>query len=169
MTPQVFVSRPSMLTRPQERQVASFGSTLESWTLQMTVLPIRSLNEPPWDNLRAALDVADGAVVLGMRQLRVDTGCWRAGTVEAAPARKWWPTPWNQLEAGMAIRAEVPTLILREEGVAGGVFDPHVWAGNVYGADFDDFPDHLSVRRWVDAVLKRSMVRSSNPGLRDRR
>jgi hypothetical protein len=158
-----------MLTQSQERQVASFESTLESWTLQTTGPPIRSSNEPPWNRLRAALDAADGVAVLGMRQLRVDTGCWRAGTVEAAPARKWWPTPWNQLEAGMAIMAGVPTLILCQEGVAGGVFDPHMWADNVYGADFNDFPDHLSVRRWTVAVTKQSIVRSGNPGLRDSR
>jgi hypothetical protein len=115
------------------------------------------------------MDMAEGAVVLGMRQLRVDTGVWRAGTVEAAPARKWWPTPWNQLEAGMAITAGIPTLILREEGVTGGVFDQHMWTGNVYGADFDDLPDHLSVRRWVDAVLARTVGHSTNSRLRDNR
>ncbi|MGH7208202.1 MAG: hypothetical protein ACREIL_02335, partial [Nitrospiraceae bacterium] len=33
------------------------------------------------------------------------------------------PTPWNQLEAGVLFAIGVPLLVLREEGIAGGIFD----------------------------------------------
>ena len=52
---------------------------------------------------------------------------WKAGTKEekvvsrAAPVS--FPTPWNQLEAGILFGLKLPLLIFRESEVYGGVFD----------------------------------------------
>ena len=75
------------------------------------------------DHLRAvrvAIRQCDGMVVFGFRQLQIDAGVWRPATPDEAPVRGWWSTPRTQIEAGMAIMSEKPTLVLGERGVTEG-------------------------------------------------
>jgi hypothetical protein len=37
-----------------------------------------------------------------------------------------FPTPWNQLEAGILFGLGLPLLIIRESGISGGIFDAGV-------------------------------------------
>jgi hypothetical protein len=65
-----------------------------------------------------------GALALGLRQLHVETGEAKAGSpVAKTVADLYLSTPWNQIEAGIAVALERPLLIAREKGVEGGVFD----------------------------------------------
>jgi len=34
-----------------------------------------------------------------------------------------FPTPWNQLEAGILFSLRLPLMVFREQGVFGGIFD----------------------------------------------
>ncbi len=65
-----------------------------------------------------------GAIVLGLRQSRVVEGVEKEQTAQESPMENiFLPTPWNQIEAGMAFMLDLPTLLIREDGVQGGVFD----------------------------------------------
>ena len=35
-----------------------------------------------------------------------------------------FPTPWNQLEAGILFGLSLPLLVFRESNISGGIFDP---------------------------------------------
>ena len=41
----------------------------------------------------------------------------------ALPVDKSYPTPWNNLEAGILYSLNLPLMILREPAISGGVFD----------------------------------------------
>jgi hypothetical protein len=65
-----------------------------------------------------------GGVVFGYSQLTVREGVWRGGTPEEKQIRDvGLSTPWNNVEAGMAVIQGLPLLILSQKGVDGGIFD----------------------------------------------
>ena len=59
-----------------------------------------------------------------MIQVRINKGVEKEGTVkERKISNKVLPTPWNHIESGMALMAGLPTLIICENGIDGGIFD----------------------------------------------
>jgi hypothetical protein len=121
----VFVSKPNALDPRQ----AAFWRRL-STILAERGLAARTLGETDYPNsapieaVRRLLNECDGAIVLGLSQLEVEKGLLKRGTTsETDAAQTKWPTAWNQIEAAMAYILGLPMLIIREVGVAGGVFD----------------------------------------------
>jgi hypothetical protein len=65
----------------------------------------------------------NGAVILGLQQMHVKKGTSRTGsTTEEAVCKQSYPTPWNQIEAGMAFAFQIPVLLIREGDIKSGVF-----------------------------------------------
>lgn len=80
--------------------------------------------------LREVLVIAKhcaGGLILGFEQFHATNGTWKRGTKEErqVPSKGsvLFPTPWNQLEAGILFGLELPVLIFREDGISGGVLD----------------------------------------------
>jgi hypothetical protein len=125
----VFVSAPTVLNAPQE---ASRRLILRE--LEYSGLDWRALGRSDYPTelpLREVLTIARhcaGGVILGFSQFRAKTGVWKPGTPEkkAIAAPVYFPTPWNQLEAGILFSLGLPLLVFRERSISGGVFDPGV-------------------------------------------
>jgi hypothetical protein len=65
-----------------------------------------------------------GGIILGFEQFSAPTGEFWAGSTNAITATDVsFPTPWNQLEAGILFSAGLPMMIFREPNIRGGVFD----------------------------------------------
>jgi len=94
---------------------------------------------------------ADGTLVLGLRQLIVNSGVWRPDTPEEIELSAAWTSPWMQIEAGMAIVSGIPVLVAPEAGVCEGVFARENWIGNVFGTSADEV-DSAEVDAWASAV-----------------
>jgi hypothetical protein len=154
--PRVFVSSPTVLTRAQDATQRRVLREVERSGLAALYLDRTGYSVAPWRQLTQTIGKADGALVLGFRQMHVETGAWRPGTVEEGPAAGWYSTSWNQLEAGLVVMAGLPVLVLPEEGVRDGVFVPNLWDDNVYGVTMGTSgPPTLSqdmFRDWVHAV-----------------
>lgn len=70
-----------------------------------------------------------GGVILGFEQFRATAGTWKPGIPKAQrklAEPESFPTPWNQLEAGILFGLRLPLLIFKEATIGGGVFDPGV-------------------------------------------
>lgn len=111
----------------------------------------------PWAALLQAVRTSHGALVLGFRQLRVNDGEWRPGTPETRDLDGWSATPWNHVEAGLAISADIPVLVVPEDGVAEGIFAAEAWTGGVRAAPIDLWSSggpaaHPPARAWARAV-----------------
>ena len=66
-----------------------------------------------------------GMVVLGLGELEIALGTWRAGTSdERAVQGATWSSPWAQIEAGIAIGLDLPVLLLAAPPLDTGVFAP---------------------------------------------
>lgn len=125
----VFVSCPTALSPAQE---ASRGVLMDQ--LQGLNLEPRALGRsdyPAEFPLREVLVIARhcaGGLILGFEQFRAAGGVWKPGIrgkERVAPPSETisFPTPWNQLEAGILFGLGLPLLIFREECITGGVFD----------------------------------------------
>ena len=154
MTPQVFVSRPAALSRGQAASCQNWLRALMALGFEPITLDRAEYDPVPWPQLRQTIGTANGALILGFRQLKVTEGEWRSQTDEAVPPAQWWTTPWNEIEAGMAIMASIPVLVAAEEGVGEGSFSSNVWGDDVYGVrlNADLEPTPASVAAWAERV-----------------
>lgn len=126
MTPQnVFLSRPTSVDRHQHFFCRRVVIALEEQELQPRTLGVTDYpSKAPLGEVLRLMTNCDGAIVLGLRQLRVETGLAKEQTDHEADVRDLLlPTAWNQIEAGMAVALALPLLIIREKGVSSGVFD----------------------------------------------
>lgn len=122
----VFVSRPTTLSPSQESSYQLVCTELKRCGLEERRLG--KSDYPTEFPLREILVLArhcSGAVILGFEQLQVITGTWKRGTIDARPVSGSTSisTPWNQLEAGILFSLQVPLLVFKEDGIAGGIFD----------------------------------------------
>jgi len=68
-----------------------------------------------------------GGIILGFEQFYSRSGVVKRGTKEERKVESAvFPTPWNNLEAGILFSLRKPLLIFREKGISGGVFDAGV-------------------------------------------
>lgn len=125
----VFVSCPTSLSAEQN---ASRGLVLRQ--LKRFNLEARALGRSDYPTelpLREVLLLArhcSGGVILGFEQYRSNAGINQPGTERETPhdSPLPFPTPWNNLEAGILYGLRLPLLIFKEAGIEGGVFDPGV-------------------------------------------
>ncbi len=168
--PQIFVSRPAVLTVEQSAAMRCWIDQLSDLGFEGITVERRNYERLPWNQLRRAIAGADGALVLGFRQISVEEGCWRLGTREAGPAPGSFATSWSHVEAGLAIMAGIPLLVAPEDGVCDGVFAKEVWGQEVYGLAIEECAGRVelpsdrtmgTMHAWAQAVRARSAASAS--------
>lgn len=125
----VFVSCPTSLNNSQEnsrkiilKQLNNLG--MEPRALGRSDYPI----EYPLREVLVIAKHCSGAVILGFEQFTTKSGVLKRGTKEKRiiDYKISFPTPWNQLEAGLLFTLGTPLLVFKEKNISGGVFDPGV-------------------------------------------
>lgn len=120
----VFISAPSVMS-------ASDSLLLEQVVRVVSnagALPRQFLREdygqtPPLEEITRRVATSRGVLVFGPTQLEVSAGLMRGGTPEEHRVESLGlPTPWNQVEAGIAVGLGKPVLVV-SNGATGGVFD----------------------------------------------
>jgi len=122
----VFVSSPTTLSPAQESVRSLVSAQLERLGLEPRA--VGQSDYPTELPLREVLLLArhcSGGVILGFEQYRSLSGVEKPGTCKEAghDSPRSFPTPWNQIEAGILIALSLPLLIFREGNISGGVFD----------------------------------------------
>lgn len=120
----VFLSTASALTAAHRALVDLIATSLEDDGFEVVRLsrdkynPDRHLSE-----VREAMAACTGVVVIGLPELVLLSGVWRQGTEdEQVLTRRHLPTPWNDLEAGIAVGLGLPVLSVRAGCDEHGVF-----------------------------------------------
>jgi hypothetical protein len=122
----IFGSCPTHLNERQDKILRTIWRELNGVGLEW-----RSLGRTDYPNefpLREVLTMARhcaGGLILGFSQFVTDKGTWKKGTPFAKEQKGpvSFPTPWNQLEAGILFSLRVPLLVFREKNLSGGIFD----------------------------------------------
>ncbi len=122
----VFVSCPAKLNNLQEAARDIIIEKLESLNLEARTLG--RTDYPRAFPLREVLVLGkhcSGGIILGFSQFEASSGILKKDTDEERAIRNpmLFPTPWNQLEAGILFGLGLPLLIFREKGLEGGIFD----------------------------------------------
>lgn len=154
----IFVSKPNGLNETQEQ----FWKRLES-ELQKRGLKIRSIGysdysfKTPLQKVREVMRECDGTIILGLRQKHIKKGNKRDGS---PISDLHLPTPWNNLEAGMAYMLNLPMLVIAESGVTKeGIFDAkssdrYIMESEL-GTEWLDSDEFLQpLNEWQEEVLR---------------
>ncbi len=124
----VFVSAPSPdnLSAAQEESTAIIHKLVTRYKLEWRALgrsdyPV----DLPLKEVLRMVKHCSGGIILGFEQFRATRGEFKPGSPNAKRVSSPvpFPTPWNQLEAGILFSNELPIMIFREPGIWGGVFD----------------------------------------------
>lgn len=124
----VFVSSPTKLNEEQENSRNLILGILEELHLEARALGRSDYpTDVPLKEVYVIAKHCHGGIILGYEQCHVTAGTWKRGTAEESKITKAaavsFPTPWNQLEAGILFGLRLPMLIFREKSLFGGIFD----------------------------------------------
>jgi hypothetical protein len=122
----VFVSTPNCLNQRQTEVYHFFLNELSQNGLEPHTLG--QTHQPTQSPLHEVLVLAKhmcGGLILGFEQFCAIDGVSKPGTERQAKISdpKYFPSPWNQLEAGILYTLGLPLLILKEASIEGGIFD----------------------------------------------
>ena len=166
----VFLSRPTSVNPAQQAFCESLSDVLDGEGLQARTLGVTDYpGSAPLGEVVTLMRQCSGAIALGLRQLHVKAGTRKEGSANQAEVNDLHlPTPWNQIEAGMAVALDRPLLVAREQGVEGGVFDLGSSDRFIHQVELNDgwldakrFRQPFSI--WVDDVKKFDATLSHGP------
>ena len=147
----VFVSCPTQLNPNQQASRRTLLAELERYDLEPRA--VGRSDYPTLLPLREVLILAthcSGAVILGFEQFLATKGMSKRGIKQSErklEEAKGFPSPWNNLEAGVLFGLGLPMVVFREEGIEGGVFDHGV----------TDVFVHKMPRRGMPAAERRAL------------
>lgn len=151
----VFLGVPAVLGARQQKYVEMWLGWLEDHAVEVIRLQRDAYSKDPCSALMRLLSRADGTILLGFRQLDARAAIWRPCSPEQADGVGWWTSPWLQLEAGMAVAAGHPVLVVPEDGVEEGIFKPGAWGGQVQGAALNS-PGEAGAA-WLESVHRHAV------------
>ena len=126
----VFVSRPNQLTPDQDQVLAEIFAILDEVSLEpRTLAQLDGAGSSTLSEVRTMVRRCFGGLVLGFAQEQA-TNVERLN--HETVAHKAYPSPWNQLEAGLLYANQLPMLVWREPSITGGVFDEGTTENSVY-------------------------------------
>lgn len=129
----VFSSIPTKLM-PDDQEVsrAYIYGELEALMLEPRTLGRSDIGRfSPLQEVRSMAKHCSGGIILGYHQVKAKTVTKWAKDGKHETVREYRaPTPWNHLETGILYGLGLPLLVLKEEGIDGGIFD--VGASNVF-------------------------------------
>ncbi|MDG4666064.1 hypothetical protein [Mycobacterium sp. 236(2023)] len=121
----VFVSAPSALSADQQASYDFIVGLLASEHFEHRALGRTDYGvDFPLKEVFSIARHCSGGVILGFEQMRAARVESKPGTASSKTLRNVsFPTPWNNLEAGILFGLRLPLLVFRQKGIHGGVFD----------------------------------------------
>ena len=124
----IFLSAPTTLNSEQQKSYATIRRILDRENLEVRALGRSDYpTEFPLKEVLLMARHCSGGIILGYSQCVAKSAVLKPDTEEFKPAETVkFPTPWNQLEAGILFALHLPIMVFREDGISGGVFDEGV-------------------------------------------
>lgn len=123
--PKIFFSVPSSLDCNDSILIKEYERILKEHKLE--VFPYERgeySNFGQLGKVRQYVDQSAGMIVFGFRQVNVLDAMFRPGLKDADKwSDRWLPTPWNDIEVGMAVMKGIPILLVKDDEINTGVFD----------------------------------------------
>ncbi len=156
--PKVFISRPGILDIRQSHIVEIIKSKILASGIECVELERGDYEAANVvSKLNKEIGQCVGIIVFGFRGLFIKEGEYRIGTDDHRLIQSAFvSTPWNQIEAGIGIAQEKPTLLIHEPEVSDGLFDPMVQDSLIHRVEIDsDFKGVSEVsKRWISSLAE---------------
>lgn len=119
----VFFSMPGSLTASEEALTLFYKNLLEKKNIEAIIY---TRDHYPKDSqltkVKEAIQQSDAMIAFGLKQIEIKSGRLNPDMKEYKKDL-WLPTPWNEIEVGMGVMANLPILLVRDDKVEIGVFD----------------------------------------------
>ena len=107
--------------------------------------------------IRREIDNSVGVIAFGMKQIQIDLGVARPQlAMETNLSGHWLPTPWNDIEVGMAVMKELPILLVKDDDIDIGVFDKMISEHKVKSIsssiDIKQITNDESFKKWLNML-----------------
>lgn len=104
--------------------------------------------------IRREIDNSVGVIAFGLKQIQIDLGVARPELpMETNLSGHWLPTPWNDIEVGMAVMKELPVLLVKDDDIDNGVFDKMISEHKVKSisssVDIKQITNDESFNKWL--------------------
>lgn len=119
----VFFSMPGSLTASEEALTIFYQKLLDNKGIESIIY--RRDHYPKDSQLtkvKESIQQSNAMIAFGLKQIEIKSG-------RLNPDKKdyqenlWLPTPWNEIEVGMGVMANLPILLVRDDKIEIGVFD----------------------------------------------
>jgi len=119
----VFFSMPGTLTASDEALILFYQKILEGKKMEVKYY---KRDHYPKDGqltkVKQSIGQSDAMIAFGLKQIEIKSGRLNPGRKDYQEDL-WLPTPWNEIEVGMGVMANLPILLVRDDKVEIGVFD----------------------------------------------
>ncbi len=147
------MSRPTTLSQQQESTCKQVTEMLDSLQLEPRTLGRSDYStSTPVNEVLAIARHCSGGIVLGFQQYYAPTLTSKVNTPDAQESSAvYLPSPWNHLESGILVALGLPLIVLKENGIGGGVFD--AGALDVFVHKLPSFPWDSSTKEGLYGVF----------------
>lgn len=141
----VFLSRPTNLSESNQLVTNELDIFLKNRNIETVTIGANTFtNDSPMVAVKSEMSDCVGAIILGFPQTHIKKGILKHDTTEACEIiNKKLPTPWNQIEAAIAFAFDLPMLLIADNDISGGVFDPGITHNYIHKYD-------LNTSMWLD-------------------
>ena len=119
----VFFSMPGTLTASEEALTLYYKKILEGKGIEAIIY---KRDHYPKDSqltkVKESILQSDAMIAFGLKQIEIKSGRLNPDKKEIEEG-VWLPTPWNEIEVGMGVMANLPILLVRDDKIEIGVFD----------------------------------------------
>jgi hypothetical protein len=121
----VFVSCPTTLSETQQASKNLILDLLDGLELEPRAVGVSDFaTQFPLREVAVLARHCSGGVILGFERFRIEKGILKYSTKDSEEVQGLgFPTPWNQIEAGILFSSGLPLLVFKEPGIDGGIFD----------------------------------------------
>lgn len=121
----VFVSCPTTLSETQQVSKKLILELLDGLELEPRAVGVSDFaTQFPLREVTVLARHCSGGVILGFERFRIEEGIRKYSTKDPEEVKGLgFPTPWNQIEAGILFSSGLPLLVFKEPGIDGGIFD----------------------------------------------
>ena len=121
----IFFSMPGVMTKEEEFITKAYKEILEKRGYDIIYY---GKNDYPrygqFSKIRRSIESSSGLIAFGFKQINIIRGVYRPNTDdEKVFNNRWFSTPWNDIEVGMAIMKGIPILLVHDKDIKVGVFD----------------------------------------------
>ena len=146
----IFISRPTKISAKYESSYSKFEMFLKEKGIKSRRLGSSDYSRKA--SLIAVMDIIEdckGAIILGYPQFEFHNTSKKADSV-LNESSMLFPTPWNQIEAVLSYKKEIPVLVIAQNGIDGGIFDNGITGEFVLKTD-------LSNKNWYNENVFRGI------------